>query len=48
MWQTDFTYSRIVNWGWYYLSTVLDKAINWEFVAQNLDGKGTERADQEG
>ena len=31
-----------------YLSTVLDKAINWEFVAQNLDGKGTERADQEG
>ncbi|MFX7784317.1 hypothetical protein ABTJ92_19020, partial [Acinetobacter baumannii] len=28
--------------------TVLDKAINWEFVAQNLDGKGTERADQEG
>ncbi|GGB58088.1 superoxide dismutase [Blastomonas aquatica] len=31
-----------------YLSTVLDKAINWEFVAQNLDGKGTDRADQEG
>lgn len=31
-----------------YLSTVLDKAINWEFVGQNLDGKGTERADQEG
>jgi len=24
MWQTDFTYFRIVNWGWYYLSTVLD------------------------
>ncbi len=31
-----------------YLTTVLDKAINWEFVAQNLDGKGTDRADQEG
>ena len=24
MWQTDFTYFRIVNWGWCYLSTVLD------------------------
>ena len=24
MWQTDFTYFRILNWGWYYLSTVLD------------------------
>jgi putative transposase len=24
MWQTDFTYFRIVNWGWHYLSTVLD------------------------
>jgi transposase InsO family protein len=24
MWQTDFTYFRIVNWGWYYLATVLD------------------------
>ncbi len=24
MWQTDFTYFRILHWGWYYLSTVLD------------------------
>jgi putative transposase len=24
MWQTDFTYLKIVGWGWYYLSTVLD------------------------
>ena len=24
MWQTDFTYFRIVHWGWYSLSTVLD------------------------
>ena len=24
MWQTDFTYFRILSWGWYYLSTVLD------------------------
>jgi putative transposase len=24
MWQTDFTYCKIIGWGWYYLSTVLD------------------------
>ena len=24
MWQTDFTYLKIIGWGWYYLSTVLD------------------------
>ena len=24
MWQTDFTYLRVVGWGWFYLSTVLD------------------------
>lgn len=34
MWQTDFTYFRIIGWGWYYLSTVLDdysrKIIAWK------------------
>ena len=24
LWQTDFTYFKIVGWGWYYLSTVFD------------------------
>ena len=24
LWQTDFTYFRVINWGWYFLSTVLD------------------------
>ena len=34
MWQTDFTYFRIIGWGWYYLSTIMDdysrKIIHWE------------------
>lgn len=34
MWQTDFTYFRVVAWGWYYLSTILDDysryVIDWE------------------
>lgn len=34
MWQTDFTYFKIIGWGWYYLSTVLDDysryVISWE------------------
>ena len=24
LWQTDFTYFKIIDWGWYYRSTVLD------------------------
>ena len=24
LWQTDFPYLRVVGWGWFYLSTVLD------------------------
>lgn len=24
MWQTDFTYFKVLGWGWYYLSTILD------------------------
>jgi putative transposase len=34
MWQTDFTYFKILGWGWYYLSTILDDysryIIHWE------------------
>ena len=24
LWQTDFTYLKIIGWGWFYLSTILD------------------------
>ncbi len=37
MWQTDFTYFKIVGWGYYYLSTVLDDysryIIHWELCS---------------
>lgn len=36
LWQTDFTYFRVVNWGWYFLSTVLDDysryIISWQLT----------------
>ena len=31
-----------------FVETVLNNLIDWEFVAQNLDGQGVSRADQEG
>ena len=30
-----------------YVKTVLEKIVNWDFVARNLDGEGASRADQE-
>jgi putative transposase len=37
MWQTDFTYFKIIGWGWYYLSTVLDDysryILHWELCS---------------
>jgi len=36
LWQTDFIYFRVLGWGWYVLSTVLDDysryIISWRFT----------------
>jgi len=47
MWQTDFTYFKIIGWGWYYLSTVMDDysrfIISWELCStmKTIDVKNT-------
>jgi transposase InsO family protein len=42
MWQTDFTYFKIIGWGWYYLSTVLDDysryIVAWD-LRENMTSK---------
>ncbi len=39
-WQTDFTYFKIIGWGWYYLATVMDDysryIITWE-LSSSMD-----------
>ncbi len=47
MWQTDFTYFKIIGWGWYYLSTILDDfsryIVSWE-LCKSMTSKDAERS----
>ncbi len=42
MWQTDFTYLRVIGWGWYYLSTVMDDysryIVSWKLRPERSGG----------
>ena len=46
-WQTDFSYFKIIGWGWYYLSTVLDDysryIITWE-LCKNMETDDAKRS----
>lgn len=45
-WQTDFTYFKIIGWGWYYLATVMDDysryIITWE-LCPNMESADAKR-----
>lgn len=47
MWQTDFTYFKVIGWGWYYLSTILDDysryIVFWE-LCSSMTSKDAERS----
>jgi len=46
MWQTDFTYFKIIGWGWYYLSTVIDDysryIVHWE-LCKSMEWRDVKR-----
>lgn len=46
LWQTDFTYLKVIGWGWFYLSTILDDfsryIVAWKLCASMKAGDVTE------
>jgi putative transposase len=50
LWQTDFTYFKIIGWGWYYLSTVLDDysrfILSWRLTTSMGAGDVKDTLDQ--
>src|SRR5450756_2129889 len=49
LWQTDFTYLKVIGWGWFYLNTILDDfsryIIAWKLCATMKVGDVTETLD---
>jgi putative transposase len=49
LWQTDFTYLKVIGWGWFYLSTILDDfsryIIAWKLCATMKVGDVTQTLD---
>src|SRR6202045_4490814 len=49
LWQTDFTYLKVIGWGWFYLSTILDDfsrcIITWKLCSTMKVGDVTETLD---
>jgi putative transposase len=47
LWQTDFTYLKVIQWGWYYLSTVMDDfsryILTWE-LCKNSTAEDVKRS----
>ena len=46
LWQTDFTYFKVVQWGWYYLSTVLDDYSRYILAWRLCKGMGSDDVKQ--
>jgi len=42
LWQTDFTWFKVVHWGWYYLCTILDDYSRYVLAWQLCTGMSTE------
>ena len=49
LWQTDFTYLKVIGWGWFYLSTILDDysryVIAWKLCTTMKSGDVTDTLD---
>jgi transposase InsO family protein len=46
LWQTDFTWFKVVHWGWYYLCTILDDYSRYILAWQLCSGMSTEEVKQ--
>jgi len=46
LWQTDFTYFKVVHWGWYYLCTILDDYSRYILAWRLCSGMATDDVKQ--